>query len=175
MIPKISSMFEHVVNAGSIQRLWLDHEIRPRILKNLDDLRSNFPECSAIAVLKLASDPRSLQNLENLREESSVSTRSAAVEALVKSKLDAQPLTLLVESIPVVGPLELTRLLAAFEHCSDESVGLKLIAALKQSPVLTSLRVDSVKQRIAKFPPAVHAHAEELYAAINVEAGRQQE
>ena len=69
MIPKISSMFEHVVNAGSIQRLWLDHEIRPRILKNLDDLRSNFPECSAIAVLKLASDPRSLQNLENLREE----------------------------------------------------------------------------------------------------------
>lgn len=112
---------------------------------------------------------------ENLREEASVGTRSAAVEALVKSKLDIQPLTRLVECIPLVGPLELTRLLAAFEHCSDESVGLKLVAALKQSPVLTSLRVDAVKQRIAKFPPVVQSQAEELYASINVEAGRQQE
>lgn len=112
---------------------------------------------------------------DNLREEASVSTRSAAVEALVKSKLDVSPLSRLIESIPIVGPLELSRLLSAFEHCSDESVGTKLIAALRQSPVLTSLRVDSVKQRIAKFPPAVQTQAEELYAAINVEAGRQQE
>ena len=152
--------------------------------KALIQVASNQQFDSNVRVEALAAIPDGISQpsdeqlhllVENLREESSVSTRSAAVEALVKSKLDAQPLTLLVESIPVVGPLELTRLLAAFEHCSDESVGLKLIAALKQSPVLTSLRVDSVKQRIAKFPPAVHAHAEELYAAINVEAGRQQE
>ena len=112
---------------------------------------------------------------DNLREESSVSTRSAAVDALVKSKLDTIPLTTLVESIPIVGPLELNRLLGAFEHCSDESVGLKLVSALKRSPVLTSLRVDAVKQRLAKFPSSVQIQAEELYAAINVEAGRQQE
>ena len=112
---------------------------------------------------------------DNLSEVASVSTRSAAVDALVKSKLDATPLALLVDSIPLVGPLELNRLLSAFEHCSDESVGLKLVEALKRSPVLTSLRVDSVRSRIAKFPPTVQAQAEELYAAINVEAGRQQE
>ncbi len=112
---------------------------------------------------------------ENLREESSVSTRSAAVDALVKSKLETGPLTVLVESIPLVGPLELNRLLGAFEHCADETIGLKLIAALKRSPVLTSLRVDAVKQRLTKFPPSVQSRAEELYTAINVEAGRQQE
>ena len=111
----------------------------------------------------------------NLGEDSSVSTRSAAVEALVKSKLENAPLLSLVDSIPNVGPLELNRLLGAFEHCSDEAVGLKLVDALKQSPVLTSLRVDSVKQKLAKFPATVGARAEELYGAINVEAGRQQE
>lgn len=111
----------------------------------------------------------------SLSEAASVSTRSAAVDALVKSKLDAAPLMALVEMIPQVGPLELNRLLGAFEHCSDEAVGLKLVDALKRSPVLTSLRVDAVKSRIAKFPPSVQAAAEELYGAINVEAGRQQE
>ena len=112
---------------------------------------------------------------DNLGEVASVSTRSAAVDALVKAKLDTNPLSYLVDSIPHVGPLELNRLLSAFEHCADETVGLKLVAALKQSPVLTSLRVDAVKSRLAKFPPSVQAQAEELYAAINVEAGRQQE
>ncbi len=112
---------------------------------------------------------------DNLGEATSVSTRSAAVDALVKSKLEPVSLTLLVDSIPQVGPLELNRLLGAFEHCSDEAVGLKLVAALKQSPVLTSLRVDAVKSRLAKFPASVQAEAEALYAAINVEAGRQQE
>ena len=112
---------------------------------------------------------------DNLREEATVSTRSAAVDALVKSKLDSIPLGSLADSIPSVGPLELNRLLGAFEHCSDEAVGMKLVAALKQSPVLTSLRVDAVKQRLAKFPSSVQIQAEELYAAINVEAGRQQE
>ena len=111
----------------------------------------------------------------NLGEAASVSTRSAAVDALVKSKLEPVSLAIVVDSIPQVGPLELNRLLGAFEHCSDETVGLKLVAALKQSPVLTSLRVDAVKSRLAKFPASVQAEAEALYAAINVEAGRQQE
>ena len=111
----------------------------------------------------------------SLGESASVSTRSAAVDALVKSKLEPVSLAVLVDSIPQVGPLELNRLLGAFEHCSDEAVGLKLVAALNQSPVLTSLRVDAVKSRLAKFPASVQTEAEALYAAINVEAGRQQE
>ena len=111
----------------------------------------------------------------NLGELTSVSTRSAAVDALVKSKLESASLELLVDTIPEVGPLELNRLLGAFEHCADERVGLKLVEALTRSPVLTSLRVDAVKARLAKFPASVQSQAEALYAAINVEAGRQQE
>ena len=112
---------------------------------------------------------------DHLSETASVSTRSAAVDALVRAKLENSRLVSLVDAIPQVGPLELNRLLGAFEHCADEAVGLKLVAALKQSAVLTSQRVDAVKARLAKFPPTVQVVAEDLYAAINVEAGRQQE
>lgn len=120
--------------------------------------------------------PESIRLLtSNLGEVASVSTRSAAVDALLKSKLDAASLDLLVMTIPEVGPLELNRLLSAFEHCSDERIGLNLVDALKRSPVLTSLRVDAVKSRMTKFPASVQLQAEELYAAINVEAARQQE
>ena len=113
--------------------------------------------------------------LSNLGEQASVSTRSAAVESLTKSKLTVEQLTELAGIIPSVGPLELNRLLGAFETATAETVGRTLIAGLKKSPVLTSLRVDMVKPRIAKFPPAVQQEAEELYAAINVEAGRQRQ
>jgi putative heme-binding domain-containing protein len=158
---------------------------------NTDDLKtalltvaSNHSFPASVRVEALAAIPEGVSKPEsehfqlladNLREDSSVGTRSAAVDALVKSKLETIPLATLVESIPHVGPLELNRLLGAFEHCTDEAVGLKLIAALKQSPVLTSLRVDAVKQRLLKFPSSVQSEAEELYKAINVETGRQQE
>jgi len=142
----------------------------------------SFPDTVRVEALAAIPDGVSRPETEhfrlladNLGEVASVSTRSAAVDALVKSRLDTTSLSLLVDSIPQVGPLELNRLLGAFEHCFDETVGLKLVAALKQSPVLTSLRVDAVKARLAKFPPGVQKQAEDLYAAINVEAGRQQE
>jgi len=111
----------------------------------------------------------------NLGDNATVSTRSAAVDALLKSKLSVAQLGALADAIPPVGPLELTRLLGAFENSTEEVVGSKLIAALKQSPVLTSLRVDTVKLRIAKFPESIQQQAEALYAAINVEAAKQKE
>lgn len=113
--------------------------------------------------------------LKNLGEQASVSTRSAAVEVLVKAKLSVIQQTSVAASIPTTGPLELSRLLGVFDSATDDKVGRKLIAGLQQSPVLTSLRVDSVKLRMAKFSAGVQKDAEQLYAAINAEAGRQQQ
>ena len=113
--------------------------------------------------------------LANLGDETAVNARSAAVEAILNAKLTAEQQSTLAEIIPRVGPLELNRLLGVFESSTDEIVGRKLIAGLKQSPMLTKLRVDSVKQRIAKFPPSVQRDAEALYLEINAEAGRQQQ
>lgn len=113
--------------------------------------------------------------LDRLRAESTVAERSAAVEALLKARLSVDQLGTLADTIATVGPLELNRLLAVFESSSDLTIGEKLIASLQKSPVLTSLRVDALKQRIAKFPPPVQQQAEALYAAINVEAAKQKE
>ena len=66
-------------------------------------------------------------------------------------------------------------MLGAFETCADEAVGLKLIAALKSSPILTSLRVNAIKLRIARQPASVQAKAEKLYALINVDLAKERQ
>lgn len=133
----------------------------------------------AIAAIPATSAPLNKELfsllLGNLGEQASVATRSAVVESLHRSKLTVEQQLELADAIADVGPLELNRLLGVFESATDETVGRKLIASLKRSSVLTSLRVDMVKPRIARFPAPVQQAAEELYAAINVEAGRQKE
>ncbi len=154
------------------------------LAKALKQMALHEPTLPDVKVEAVAALPAGAGTLEpelfslligSLGEEASVNARSAAVEALLKSKLTVEQQAALADAIPRVGPLELNRLLGAFEAAADEAVGLKLVAGLKQSPVLTSLRVDSVKQRLAKFPAPVQQQAEALYAAINLEAAKQKE
>jgi len=69
--------------------------------------------------------------------------------------------------------MEADRLVEAFGQSSDPQVGAGLLAALKSSPVRGSLRSDTLKPRLAKFGPGVQKQAEELYALLNVDAGKQ--
>jgi len=112
---------------------------------------------------------------ENLSPEQDVLLRSSAADVLARSKLTQQQLAALTEVFQSAGPLEADRLLPAFKESADEAVGLKLVAALKKSPVLTALRIDAVKASLAKFPTPVQARAEELYQMINVDAAKQKE
>ena len=139
-------------------------------------LESRVEAVAAMPVSDMPLEPALFSLLiANLGEETSVNARSAAVAALLKTKLTTEQQAALADAIPRVGPLELNRLLGVFESSTDEAVGTRLVAGLKQSPVLTSLRVDSVKLRLAKFPASVQQQAEALYAAINVEAAKQKE
>ena len=45
--------------------------------------------------------------------------------------------------IVLVGPLEVDRLLSAYEGCGNDAVGEKLISALKEAAALRSLRPDA--------------------------------
>ena len=154
------------------------------LVKGLRKFASSDKIASQTRIAALAAIPAGAGPLEpqhfalltgNLGEEASVAARSSAVEALLKTRLNSEQQSALAEAIPRVGPLELNRLLAVFESATDEAVGTKLVAGLKQSPVLTSLRVDAVKLRLAKFPASVQQQAEALYAAINIEATKQKE
>jgi putative heme-binding domain-containing protein len=111
----------------------------------------------------------------NLRPDQDVLLRSSAADVLARSKLETAQLVSLGEAFHEAGPLEADRLLPAYKDCADESVGLALVAALKDSSALAGLRIDALKTNLVKFPPVVQKQAEELYAIINVDAAKQKE
>ena len=99
--------------------------------------------------------------------------RSRAASVLGKAKLTPDQLLALAEVIKSTGPLEVPKLLAAFESSTDETLGLKLIASLKESPALSSLRAEILKPRLTNFPASVQQEGERLMASLNVDAPKQ--
>src|SRR5207244_3125197 len=79
----------------------------------------------------------------------------------------------LADTLRTSGPLEMTRLLGAFERSTNEAVGLKLVAALKAAKGLSSLRVDILKPLLAKYLAAVQEQGKQLLASLNVDAAQQ--
>jgi putative heme-binding domain-containing protein len=96
--------------------------------------------------------------------------RSAAADALANARLSEAQLESLAETIKQATPLELDRLLAPFDKSTDEALGLKLIAALREASALPSLRVDSLRQRLAKYSPKVQTAIDELHTLVDVDA-----
>ncbi len=109
----------------------------------------------------------------HLDSEQPVAIRGAAAEVLARAKLNAGQLVALTETLKTVGPLELNRLLDAFAQATDDKVGLAFLSALKDSPARSSLRVEILKPLLMKYSPTVQRQAEELYAALNVDAEKQ--
>jgi putative membrane-bound dehydrogenase-like protein len=109
----------------------------------------------------------------HLDAEQPVPVRVAVAEVLAKAKLDADQLMALAETLKSAGLVEMDRLLDAFASSTDEKVGLALVSALKGSSARASLRAETLKPRLAKFDAAVQRQAEELYAALDVDAAKQ--
>ena len=102
-----------------------------------------------------------------------VANRSSAATVLAAAKLNGEQLGTVAQAIPTAGPLELEKLLTAFEQSKDAEVGRKLITALNASTGLGSLRVDRLKARLDLYGDAIKADAEKLYARLNADAGKQ--
>jgi putative heme-binding domain-containing protein len=101
--------------------------------------------------------------------------RSLAADVLSRAKLTQAQLLQLTGTFAKVGPMELEKLLDAFGRSKDDVVGLKLLAALERSPVRSSLRVASLRARLAKYGAKVQAAAEGLYARLDADLARQKE
>lgn len=104
-----------------------------------------------------------------------VPQRTLAADILAKLKLSKEQLAVVVERLAVAGPLEADRLLAVFEQSTDEQLGLALTATLKSSKILTSVRADTLKQRLAKYPGSVQQELQALLAVIQADALRQKD
>ena len=102
-----------------------------------------------------------------------VAWRSAAADAIARANLTPDQLHRLTEVIRTAGPLELHRLLEPFGRATDEQLGLALVAALREADALASLRIDALRERLAKYSPAVHAGILELESLVNVDAATQ--
>jgi putative membrane-bound dehydrogenase-like protein len=102
-----------------------------------------------------------------------VATRVAAAAVLEKARLDREQLAALAVLIEAAGPLELPRLLPAFDQGSDEALGLAFVAALGKSRGRSNLRADALRPRLAKYPDSVRKQGESLLASLNVDSAKQ--
>jgi putative heme-binding domain-containing protein len=103
----------------------------------------------------------------------SVAERSAAAGVLAKAKLTDTQLLTLADDLKSAGPIELPKLLGAFDRATNENVGFALVAALEKSKALASLRAETVKPHLTNFPVVVQQKAEALLASLNTDAAQQ--
>jgi putative membrane-bound dehydrogenase-like protein len=99
--------------------------------------------------------------------------RSLGAAIVERAALSHAQLTDLTGWVATAGPLELPRLLRAFDADGDEALGLRLVAALERASARASLRADVLKPRLAKYPASVQARAAGLLAAVNLDAAAQ--
>ena len=104
-----------------------------------------------------------------IRPDRPAATRSAATAVLARSSLGRDQLLSLAEALADAGPVELPRLLDAFEPSRDAEVGRRLVEAIGRSPALASLRVETLRPRIDPFGAPIRARAEAIYRAIDAD------
>jgi putative heme-binding domain-containing protein len=101
--------------------------------------------------------------------------RTQAAEIVAKAKFTNEQLLALADDFKRLGPLEADQVLKAFAQSTDDEVGLRLIAALRESRAKASLPVGTLRERLKKFGPQVQEAAEKLYAELDEGAGQQKE
>jgi len=111
--------------------------------------------------------------LANLAPTQAVATRNAAATVVARAKLNEAQLTALADALKGIGPLEVPKVLSAFERASSEALGLRLVAALKDSKGAAALRGDVLRPRLTNFPAVVQQKGEEFLASLNVDAAKQ--
>jgi len=111
---------------------------------------------------------------ESLHAEHPPLERLDAAKALGKSSLSKEQLTTLGDLVSTAGVLELPRLILAFEKSHDAAIGQKMIAALKESPGLRSVRPELLSAVLNSYPDDVKAAARPLYEALTVDTAKQQ-
>ena len=111
--------------------------------------------------------------LANLAPTQAVATRNAAASVIARARLNEVQLTTLADALKGIGPLEVPKVLPAFERASSGALGLRLVAALKESKGAAALRGDVLRPRLTNFPVVVQQKGEELLASLNVDEAKQ--
>jgi putative membrane-bound dehydrogenase-like protein len=121
----------------------------------------------AVAPPKLAiADADFRPALGKLDREQPPAVRAAAAEVMLRRPLTDGQLVALAAALKTANPLDLPKLLTPFEKSRDETVGRALVKALREPVVRRAVREELVKPILDKYPAAVKAEAETLYAEL---------
>lgn len=108
-----------------------------------------------------------------LASSQSFTVRAAAVTVVEKAKFGEFQLQALLETLAVVGPLELPRVLGAFANGGGEPLGLALVTRLEASSARSSVRADLFRAVLAKYPDSVKQRGESLLASLSTDSAKQ--
>jgi putative membrane-bound dehydrogenase-like protein len=164
----------------------LPRNVRPgaTVIEQLRKVADNGATPAGVRLAALAAVPGSpgklrpelfhfvLQNLGNNHE---VAPRAHAADVLSRAVLTREQLLDLAGGLKTVGPMELEKVLDAFTRSADQKVGEQVLAALTVSPVRSSLQVDRLRERLAKYPAGVRKQAEVLIAALDTDQAKRKE
>ena len=101
--------------------------------------------------------------------------RTTAAAVIEKSKLDGAQLIALAPSLERAGPMELPRMLRAYENGTDEGVGQAMMAALEKSAGRAAIRPEQFRAGLAGYPQAVRTRGDALITALRADTAQQAE
>jgi putative membrane-bound dehydrogenase-like protein len=101
--------------------------------------------------------------------------RLSAAEAVGKSPLDDSQLGQLLVPLKSAGPLEMPRLIGAFERSHNAGLGKKLLAALDGAPGFPSLSADGLRKVLQAYPDEVRALGDPIARKLEVDTAQMKE
>lgn len=113
--------------------------------------------------------------IESVKGSTEAGLRGHAATALSKATLNGEQLEALAAALRSIGPVELPRVLAAFEKSASESVGRKLVSELQGSGTIQWLSGEQVTRIFAKYPETVRESLREALAAASADTLKQRE
>ena len=108
--------------------------------------------------------------LDRLKPDRVASERSLAADVAARTTLTPAQRRELAGAVASAGPIELPRLLDAFDKGSEPEVGRALVESLRRSSARSTLRLDNLKPRLARYGGDVAKLAEVLYAEVEADS-----
>jgi putative heme-binding domain-containing protein len=102
-----------------------------------------------------------------------VALRLTAAACFGRARLDDAQLLALTAAIPTAGPMELPRLLPAFDRSGDPVIGMALLDALSLAKGRSNVSPELLRPRLASYPEAVRQRGEALLVSWRSDAARQ--
>ncbi|MEM9660205.1 MAG: hypothetical protein AAF961_17710, partial [Planctomycetota bacterium] len=110
-----------------------------------------------------------------LSSDAAEDARPAAVATLADAPLSRPQLGRLCDLIESVNPLEINALISAFRHTHDAKLGNRLLSSLERAASLPSVRIDLLRQTLAKQSDEIRQEIERIESLVNVDAAAQRE